>query len=64
VEEHIRTAAREAEEKQIHGAKLTPFLLDKMNQLTAGKSMQANLALLKNNARVAALIAKELSKKR
>lgn len=58
VEAHIQAAVREAEQQNIHGYHLTPFLLEKMNQITTGKSLQANLALLKNNAHVAALIAK------
>jgi pseudouridine-5'-phosphate glycosidase len=64
VDRQIQNAVREAEEKGIHGAKLTPFLLEKMNQLTSGKSMHTNLALLKNNARVAALIAKAYSQQK
>ncbi|HAF62100.1 MAG TPA: pseudouridine-5-phosphate glycosidase [Anaerolineaceae bacterium] len=61
VETHIQAAVHEAEQQHIHGARLTPFLLEKMNHLTSGKSMRANLALLKNNARVAAMIAKVFS---
>lgn len=52
----IQKASNEAKEKGIHGKKITPFLLDKINQLTNGKSMKANLALLLNNARLAARI--------
>jgi len=58
VEKEIQKAVKDAEKQGIRGAKVTPFLLERMNQLTAGKSMQTNLELLKNNARVAALIAK------
>jgi len=61
IETHIQAAVHEAELLHIHGYHLTPFLLEKMNQITAGKSLQANLALLKNNAHVAALIAKVFS---
>jgi pseudouridine-5'-phosphate glycosidase len=64
VEKEIQNAVKVAEEKGIRGAKVTPFLLEKMNQLTAGKSMHTNLALLKNNARVAALIAKAYSQQK
>ncbi|MGB2783418.1 MAG: pseudouridine-5'-phosphate glycosidase, partial [Atribacterota bacterium] len=39
---------------------LTPYLLNKIKELTGGKSLQANIELVKNNARVAAKIAKEL----
>ena len=53
----IEKASKEAKEKKIHGKKLTPFLLEKINELTRGRSMAANLSLLLNNARVAARIA-------
>jgi len=56
----IERASDEAQEKKIHGKDLTPFLLQRINELTQGKSMQANLSLLLNNARVAAQIAKAL----
>jgi pseudouridine-5'-phosphate glycosidase len=53
----IERASREAQEKRIHGQQLTPFLLQRISDLTRGRSMQANLSLLLNNARVAAQIA-------
>lgn len=56
----ISQANREAREKEIHGQELTPFLLKRIAELTRGKSMRANLALLLNNARLAAQIAKSL----
>ncbi|MCG2784671.1 MAG: pseudouridine-5'-phosphate glycosidase [Anaerolineae bacterium] len=56
-------ASREAIEQGIGGQKLTPFLLGRVKELTGGKSMQANLALLKNNAALAGKIAVEMSKK-
>ncbi|MCS6992405.1 MAG: pseudouridine-5'-phosphate glycosidase [Anaerolineales bacterium] len=52
------TASREAQEKNIRGQELTPFLLKRVNELTGGKSMRANLDLLLNNARLAAQIAR------
>ncbi len=54
----IRQASKEAMEQGIHGKKITPFLLERINKLTNGKSMKANLALLLNNARLAAQIAR------
>lgn len=57
-------ASREAIEQGIGGQKLTPFLLGRVKELTGGKSMQANLALLKNNAVLAAKIAVEMGKTR
>lgn len=53
----IDQASGEAREKGIHGKELTPFLLERINELTKGRSMQANLSLLLNNARLAAKIA-------
>jgi pseudouridylate synthase len=57
IEPIIEKASKEAKEKKIHGQRLTPFLLEKISDLTRGRSMAANLALLLNNARVAARIA-------
>lgn len=44
----------------IKGKEVTPFLLSKIVKLTEGKSLEANIALIKNNAYLAGLIAKEL----
>lgn len=54
------TASREAQSRNIRGQELTPFLLRRVNELTGGKSMRANLDLLLNNARLAAQIARVL----
>jgi pseudouridine-5'-phosphate glycosidase len=56
----IEQALAEAQEKQIRGQQVTPFLLGRVSELTHGSSLQANLALLRNNARVAAQIAHHL----
>lgn len=53
----IDQAVQEAATKGIHGPAVTPFLLERVNQLSTGRSMVANLALLKNNALLAAQIA-------
>ncbi len=60
VEEAIQQALQEAHHKGIRGQAVTPFLLDKVSQLTKGESLRANLALLKNNARIAASISRYL----
>ena len=60
----IAKASAEAIEQGIHGQKLTPFLLNRIGELTKGKSLKANLALLLNNARLAAEIAKEMNAKK
>jgi len=49
-------------EKGIKGKEVTPFLLARIFELSGGESLEANIALVRNNARVAALIAKELAK--
>ena len=56
----IEKASKEAQEKKIYGKDLTPFLLQRISELTKGKSLQANLSLLLNNARLAAKIAHAL----
>lgn len=53
----IESALNEAEEKHISGKNVTPFLLGKVKELTEGKSLDANIALVKNNAVVGAQIA-------
>jgi pseudouridine-5'-phosphate glycosidase len=53
----IERALQEAKEQGIAGKKVTPFLLDRVKQLTGGKSLQTNIALVKHNAQVAAQIA-------
>ncbi|MCE7905245.1 MAG: pseudouridine-5'-phosphate glycosidase [Anaerolineae bacterium CFX3] len=53
-------ASREAQERGIGGQALTPFLLQRVNELTGGESMRANLSLLLGNARLAAQIAKAM----
>jgi len=60
--EKIEEAVRAAEKEGIKGKRLTPYLLNKIKELTGGKSLKANIALVKNNARVAAKIACELVK--
>src|SRR6266404_3401924 len=51
----------DAEESHITGRDLTPFLLARMAGLSDGATLRANIALLENNARLAARIASELS---
>src|SRR2546426_892203 len=52
---------REAEDAKISGRDLTPFLLARMAELSEGATLRANIALLENNAGVAARIANALS---
>lgn len=57
VESYIKTALQDAEEQGVHGSSMTPFLLARVNELSGGRSLQANLALLRSNARLAGRIA-------
>jgi len=57
VERAIHQVRQEAADKNIHGQALTPFLLQRLAELTDGASLRANLDLLLNNARLAAQIA-------
>lgn len=60
----IEQALGEALQCGITGQAVSPFLLQRVSELSEGKSLQANLALLKNNARLAAQVAKELAPER
>ncbi|KAM6293673.1 uncharacterized protein LJ264_016843 [Porphyrio hochstetteri] len=62
IEEAIQQALGEARSKGITGKELTPFMLQKISELTDGKSLDSNLALIQNNARVGSCIAVALSK--
>ncbi|KAJ1886892.1 hypothetical protein LPJ66_009400 [Kickxella alabastrina] len=61
IEGAIETALCEAEQQGIKGKESTPFLLKRVVELTGGASLTANIALVKNNARVASQIAKSLA---
>lgn len=58
----IATAQAEAMAKGITGKAVTPFLLDRLFVLTQGRSLKANIALVLNNARLGADIAKAMTK--
>jgi pseudouridine-5'-phosphate glycosidase len=58
LERALNAALENAEKEQISGRELTPFLLSRMAQASAGATLRANIALLENNARVAAQIAR------
>ena len=57
----IAQAVEEAEAAGVSGKALTPFLLARLVELTGGRARRANEALLINNARVAARIARALA---
>lgn len=60
----ILQATREADENGVTGKNVTPFLLQRIYELTEGASLTANIALVLNNARLASEIAKSLVKLR
>lgn len=59
----IESALVEAKEKGIKGKESTPFLLAKVKEITGGNSLNSNIQLVFNNAKLGAEIAVELSKK-
>ena len=61
MEEIISKALDECAVQGVKGKDITPFILDKVNQMTAGQSLQANQALIENNALHGARIAVHLS---
>jgi pseudouridine-5'-phosphate glycosidase len=60
LEEILAEALKLTDEKNISGKEITPFLLSQMAEKSAGKTLSANIALLENNAKIAARIAWEL----
>jgi pseudouridylate synthase len=60
IEPVIERATKEASDRKVTGKALTPFLLQRVAEMTSRRSMRANLALLLNNAQLAAEIAAEL----
>jgi pseudouridine-5'-phosphate glycosidase len=61
LERALNAALQQAERQPIVGRELTPFLLSRMAQLSEGATLKANIALLENNARIAAAIAVTLA---
>jgi len=55
--EAINKAIIEAEKEKITGKEITPYLLSKVNEITQGKSLNANIKLIQNNAILATKIA-------
>jgi len=62
IEKHIQQALYAAKQNNIKGKEVTPFLLQHIATHTQGESLEANIALIKNNAKTAAAIAVSLSK--
>ena len=62
INKYIEQALQEAKNKNIKGKEVTPFLLKAITDATEGKSLEANIKLVYNNAKVGACIAKEYAK--
>jgi pseudouridine-5'-phosphate glycosidase len=60
--EAINEALIEADKEKITGKQITPYLLSKVNEITQGKSLKANIKLIQNNAALASTIAKHYFK--
>ena len=61
IERTIIAATREAAQAGISGKQLTPFLLARIEQLSGGNSLKANIQLVLNNARLAGRVAGSLA---
>ncbi|MGY9056615.1 MAG: pseudouridine-5'-phosphate glycosidase, partial [Alphaproteobacteria bacterium] len=57
VEAWVAQALIDADSANVHGKRITPFLLNRLAELSGGKTLSANIALLENNAATAAHIA-------
>ena len=62
IEKAINEALLDANRLRIKGKNVTPFLLERINQITKGQSLASNVSLIKNNAKTSAKIAIELHK--
>jgi len=62
IDRAIELALSEAAREGVKGKEVTPFLLAKVKDLTGGESLESNIALVLNNARLAARVAAEYSK--
>jgi pseudouridylate synthase len=60
VERALSAALSEAAQRKVSGKALTPFLLSRLAEATGGRTLEANLDLLENNARLAARIARRM----
>lgn len=64
IEEVINLGLEKAQKNKISGKNVTPFLLNELNLISKGKTLATNIVLIKNNARVGALISVALAKLR
>lgn len=61
VDQMITEALAFAEQEKVSGAQITPYLLSKVSEISDGQTLSANLALLRNNVKVASQIAREIA---
>ncbi|MFW5800098.1 MAG: pseudouridine-5'-phosphate glycosidase [Spirochaetota bacterium] len=61
IEDYINTAINEMKKEKISGKDTTPYLLSKIVELSDGKSLKANISLVKNNVALASEVSKELT---
>lgn len=61
VDRYVGIASREAMKRGISGKALTPYLLKRLGELSDGRTLKANISLLKNNAKLAAKVAKVMT---
>jgi len=57
----LNAALEQARVQGVHGAAVTPFVLDQMAEASANRTVPANVALVANNAALAATLAKKLA---
>ncbi|MBP1046292.1 pseudouridine-5'-phosphate glycosidase [Enterococcus sp. BWM-S5] len=62
INDAIETALKEADEQGVSGKDITPFLLGKIKDVTDGKSLESNIALVKNNAVIGSKLAVDFNK--
>ncbi|MFA7056880.1 MAG: pseudouridine-5'-phosphate glycosidase, partial [Candidatus Cloacimonadales bacterium] len=62
IEEQIQIGLKEVKELSIKGKDITPFLLQRLYELTSGDSLTTNINLVKNNVKLGCKISKEMSK--
>ncbi len=63
LEKILAESLKLADEKKISGKEITPFLLARMSEKSAGKTLETNIGLLENNAKIAAQVVVEMMKK-
>lgn len=61
IEQAIQKALKETQEKSVIGSNITPYLLQRVQEITSGASLAANIQLIKNNAKVGSQIAVSLA---